>query len=432
MAKVAIIGSGAREHAISYSLVRKKHETFVIPGNSGMKEGMKVLLDFKIDFGKIKNFLKEEKIDYVIVGPEEPLVNGIKDSLKDVAFVYGPSKKESILEGSKAYAKEFMSEYGIKTASFEIFDEPKKAREYVDKKGVPIVVKASGLALGKGSFVCWTKMEAYEAIKKIMEDKIFGESGNVCVIEEFLKGVEISLIVSVAGDEYLSFITSQDHKQVFDDDKGPNTGGMGAYGPCPFVSHSLLKDIDEKIVRRTIKGMVKRGFEYQGFLYFGLMLKDDGPYVLEYNVRMGDPEGQVLLYLLETDLLEIVEHTKNFNLLKISKLKFKEGYACYVVIASKGYPDRYEKGKLIRGYEKIKSEDMKVFFAGVKEVDGNLYTDGGRVMGVLGYGKTLEEAISKAYEGVKFIEFEGMHYRRDIGKKGLILKRGSIPDLSNK
>ncbi|MEN3045935.1 MAG: phosphoribosylamine--glycine ligase [Candidatus Hydrothermales bacterium] len=430
MTKVAVIGSGAREHAISYSLVRKNHETFVIPGNSGMKESMKVLLDFKMDFKEIKDFLQKEKIDYVIVGPEEPLVKGFKDFVKDVAFVYGPSKKESILEGSKAYAKGFMSEYGVKTARFEIFDEPKKAREYVDKRGTPIVIKADGLALGKGSFVCWSKEEAYEAIKKIMEDKIFGESGNVCVIEEYLQGVEISLIVSVAGDEYLPFITSQDHKRVFDDDKGPNTGGMGAYAPCPFVSPSLLEDIDEKIVKRTIRGMVKRGFEYQGFLYFGLMLTDEGPYVLEYNVRMGDPEGQVLLYLLETDLLEIVEHTKEFELLKLSKLKFKEGYACYVVIASKGYPDSYEKGKLIRGYEKIKSEDMKVFFAGVVEKDGELYTHGGRVMGVLGYGETLEKAIERAYYGVKFIEFEGMHYRKDIGKRGLILSGGSTPLVS--
>ncbi|MEO0295485.1 MAG: phosphoribosylamine--glycine ligase, partial [candidate division WOR-3 bacterium] len=288
------------------------------------------------------------------------------------------------------------------------------------KRKAPLVVKASGLALGKGSIVCKNEEEAHEAVKKIMEEKVFGEAGNLCVIEDFLEGIEISLIISVSGDEYLSFIPSQDHKRVFDNDEGPNTGGMGAYAPCPFVKESLLEEIEEKIIKRTIKGMVNRGFEYQGFLYFGLMLTEKGPYVLEYNVRMGDPEGEVLLYLLDTDLFEIMELTREFKVGKLKKLRFREGYATYVVLASKGYPGEYEKGKLIEGWEKVDSEDRKVFFAGVKEIDGKLYTNGGRVMGVLGYGKNLLESIEKAYEGVNFVNFEGMHYRKDIGKKGLI------------
>jgi len=421
MAKILTIGKGGREHAISFSLLNKGHEVHVIPGNSGMREGMKTYPDMKIDFEKIKEFLLRENINYVIAGPEDPLVKGIKDYLKDTAFVYGPSKKEAILEGEKAYAKEFMAEYGINTAPFEIFDDPLKAHEYIDKKGTPLVVKASGLAEGKGSIVCKTKEESHEAVKKIMEDKIFGNAGNLCVIEDFLSGIEISVIVSVAGDEYLPFLTSQDHKPVFDNDEGPNTGGMGAYAPCPLVSEALFEEIEEKIIKKTVRGMGKRGFEYQGFLYFGLMLTREGPYVLEYNVRMGDPEGEVLLYLLETDLMEVIELTKEFKLGKLGKLKFKKGFATYVVLASKGYPGKYEKDKLIEGWEKVDSKNRKVFFAGVKEKDGKLYTDGGRVMGVLGFGETLEESIKKAYEGVLLVRFEGMHYRRDIGKKGIIL-----------
>jgi|Deesub1362B_J571_1020462.scaffolds.fasta_scaffold05802_3 phosphoribosylamine--glycine ligase len=427
MEKILVIGKGGREHAISFSLLNKGHEIHVIPGNDGMKEGMRTYTDMGTDFEKIKDFILRENINYVIAGPEDPLVKGIKDYLKDTAFVYGPSKKEAILEGEKAYAKEFMAEFGVSTADFEIFDSPLKAHEYIDKKGAPLVVKASGLAAGKGSIVCKTKEEAHDAVKRIMEDKIFGNAGNLCVIEDFLKGIEISVIVSVAGDEYLSFITSQDHKPVFDNDEGPNTGGMGAYAPCPFVSESLFEEIEEKIIKRTIKGMEKRGFEYQGFLYFGLMLTEKGPYVLEYNVRMGDPEGEVLLYLLETDLMEIIELTKEFKLGKLGELKFKKGFATYVVLASRGYPGKYEKGKLIEGWEKVDSEDRKVFFAGVKEKDGKLYTDGGRVMGVLGFGETLEESIKKAYEGVSLVKFDGMHYRKDIGKKGIILSQGSIP-----
>ncbi len=420
MEKILVIGSGAREHALSYSLIKKGYDVYVIPGNDGMKEGMKIFPEIKIDFEKIKDFLEREKIKYVLVGPEEPLVKGIKDYLKDTAFVYGPSKKEALLEGEKTFAKEFMAEYGIPTANFEIFDESSKAHKYIEKRKAPLVVKASGLALGKGSIVCKNEEEAHEAVKKIMEEKVFGEAGNLCVIEDFLEGIEISLIISVSGDEYLSFIPSQDHKRVFDNDEGPNTGGMGAYAPCPFVKNSLLEEIEEKIIKRTIKGMVNRGFEYQGFLYFGLMLTEKGPYVLEYNVRMGDPEGEVLLYLLDTDLFEIMELTREFKVGKLKKLRFREGYATYVVLASKGYPGEYEKGKLIEGWEKVDSEDRKVFFAGVKEIDGKLYTNGGRVMGVLGYGKNLLESIEKAYEGVNFVNFEGMHYRKDIGKKGLI------------
>ncbi len=421
MGKILVIGKGAREHAISFSLLNKGHEVYVIPGNEGMREGMKIHTDKKESFEEIKDFIKKENIKYVIVGPEEPLVKGIKDYLKDIAFVYGPSKKEARLEGEKAYAKEFMAEYGINTANFEIFDDPLKAHEYIEKKKSPLVIKANGLAGGKGSIVCKKREEAHEAVKKIMENKIFGEAGNLCVIEDYIHGVEISVIVSIAGDEYLPFISSQDHKPIFDNDEGPNTGGMGAYAPCPFVSELLFKEIEEKIIKKTIKGMVKRGFEYQGFLYFGLMLTEEGPYVLEYNVRMGDPEGEVLLYLLETDLLEAIELTRDFKLKKLKSFKFKRGFATYVVLASKGYPYEYERDKLIEGWEKIDCEDRKVFFAGVKEREGKLYTDGGRVMGVLGFGETLEVSIKKAYEGVSLVNFYGMHYRRDIGKKGLYL-----------
>jgi phosphoribosylamine--glycine ligase len=421
MEKILVIGKGAREHALSYALFLKGYEVFVLPGNPGMKEGMEVLANKNMDFETIRNFVKEKGIEWVVVGPEEPLVKGIKDYLSDIAFVFGPSKKEAVLEGEKYFSKEFMAEYGIPTADFEVFTEPVRAYEYIDKKGAPLVVKASGLAAGKGSIVCRTKEEAKKAVEDIMERKVFGEAGNFCVIEDFLEGIEVSIIGVFAGDEYILFPPSQDHKPVYDGDKGPNTGGMGAYSPLPFLSPSDIEDIEKNIVKKTLKGFVSRGFEYQGFLYFGLMLTKNGPYVLEYNVRMGDPEGQVLLYLMDSDLFEIIKNTKDFTLLK-SRVVFKSGYANYVVLASKGYPGSYEKGKVIKGWERVEKEkDMKVFFAGVKEISGELYTNGGRVMGVLGYGETLEKAIERSYEGVSMVYFEGMHYRRDIGRKGLKL-----------
>jgi phosphoribosylamine--glycine ligase len=416
--KVLIIGSGGREHAIAFWFSKFGHEVIAIPGNPGIEKIGKIYPYSPLNFEKIKEVAKIEKVDAILPGPEEPIVKGIKDKLSNEFFVYSPYSKEANLEGSKAFAKEFMSENGVPTAKYEIFDESNKAHEYIEKIKRPCVVKASGLASGKGSIVCKNKEEAHEAVKKIMEEKIFGDSGNVIVIEDFLRGVECSIIALIAGDEYLMFLPSQDHKSVYDNDEGPNTGGMGAYAPLPFLNNEILEKIENEIIKRTIRGFVRKNFEYQGVLYAGLMIGKEGIFVLEYNVRFGDPETQPLVYLVDTDPEIIINKTKEFKLRSIN-LKFKEGFALCVVLASKGYPGKYEKGKEIKGLEECeKIPDVYVFHAGTKRENNKFFTDGGRVLGILGYGKTLKEAKEKSYEGVKKIYFEGMHYRKDIGDKG--------------
>ncbi len=417
--KSLIVGSGGREHALAYWFAKFGHEIIGIPGNPGIEDIGNTYPNSPLDFDKIKQIAEKEKVDVILPGPEEPLVRGIKDRLGKDFFVYGPSSKEAQLEGSKSFAKEFMTESGVPTAGYEVFDEPEKAYNHLNKREIPCVVKASGLAGGKGSIVCRTEQEAHEAVKKIMEDRIFGEAGDIVIIEDFLKGVECSIIAIVAGDEYLMLLPSQDHKPIYDNDEGPNTGGMGAYAPLPFFNNELIEKIENEVIKRTVRGFVKRNFDYQGIVYTGLMITKEGPFVLEYNVRFGDPETQPLIYLLNTDPEIIIRRTKEFKLGSLRRLEWENGYALCVVLASGGYPDKYEKGKEIKGLESFKNTDnIYVFHAGTRRENGIIFTNGGRVLGVTAYGNTLKDAKNKAYKGVQKISFENMHYRKDIGDKG--------------
>jgi len=419
--RVLILGGGGREHTICYTLSKspKLEKLFCIPGNGGISEIAETVENISVtDFDKITKFCKENKIDLVIPGPEEPLVKGLKDYLnKEGIKVFGPDTIGALLEGSKSFAKEIMSKAGIPTAKFEIFDEPSKAKAYIEKKGAPIVVKADGLCAGKGVFVCETKEEAIKAIEKIMEEKIFGEAGNKVVIEEKLVGEEASYIVITDGYNFKALPTSQDHKRLLDNDEGPNTGGMGAYSPTPLIDQELKEKIEEKIIKPALKILEKEGHPYIGFLYAGLMIVDKEPYVLEFNCRLGDPEAQAILPRVENDFLEIIEEALKVNLNKID-LKEKSDSAVCVVMASKGYPGKYEKGKKIEGLEKAsQTPGVIIFHAGTKKIDNEFYTSGGRVLGVTALDKDIPLAIEKAYKAVSMIYFEGAHYRKDIGKK---------------
>jgi phosphoribosylamine--glycine ligase len=419
--RVLVLGGGGREHTICYSLSKspKLEKLFCIPGNGGISEIAETIENISMtDFDNIIKFCKENKIDLVIPGPEEPLVKGLKDSLnKEGIKVFGPDTIGALLEGSKSFAKEIMSKAGIPTAKFEVFDEPSKAKAYIEKKGAPIVVKADGLCAGKGVFVCETKEEAIKAIEKIMEEKIFGEAGNKVVIEEKLVGEEASYIVITDGYNFKALPTSQDHKRLLDNDEGPNTGGMGAYSPTPLIDKELKEKIEEKIIKPTLKILEKEGHPYVGFLYAGLMIVNKEPYVLEFNCRLGDPEAQAILPRVENDFLEIIEMALEKNLNKID-LKEKSESAVCVVMASKGYPGKYEKGKKIEGLEKASQiPGVLIFHAGTKKINNEFYTNGGRVLGVTALDKNIPLAVEKAYKAVSMIYFEGAHYRKDIGKK---------------
>ena len=419
--KILVLGGGGREHAICYVVSNSSRlkELYCIPGNGGISQIAQVVSDLSVkDFEKIAEFCKEKQIDLVIPGPEEPLVKGIKDYLSEQGIkVFGPDTRGALLEGSKAFAKEIMAKAGVPTAKFEIFDEPSKAKAYIEKVGAPIVVKADGLCAGKGVFVCETKEEAYAAIEKLMEEKIFGDSGNKVVIEEKLVGEEASYIVITDGETFKALPTSQDHKRLLDNDQGPNTGGMGAYSPAPLINQELRKKIEEKVIAPIIKTMQKEGHLYLGFLYAGLMIVNNEPYVLEFNCRLGDPEAQAILPRIENDFLEIIEKTLEGKLSEVELKEKKEAAVC-VVMASKGYPGKYEKGKKIEGLEKVSQIlGVIVFHAGTKRVGEEVYTNGGRVLGVTALDKDIPSAIEKAYKAVSLIHFDGAHYRKDIGQK---------------
>ncbi|PMP69184.1 MAG: phosphoribosylamine--glycine ligase [Thermodesulfobacterium geofontis] len=419
--RVLVLGGGGREHTICYVLSKspKLEKLFCIPGNGGISEIAETTENISVtDFENIARFCKEKRIDLVIPGPEEPLVKGLRDNLeKEGIKVFGPDSFSSLIEGSKSFAKEIMNKAGIPTARFEVFDEPSKAKAYIEKKGAPIVVKADGLCAGKGVFVCETKEEAIKAVEKIMEEKIFGEAGNKIIIEEKLVGEEASYIVITDGFNFKTLPTSQDHKRLLDNDEGPNTGGMGAYSPTPLIDQELKKRIEEKIVAPTLKALEREGHPYLGFLYAGLMIVDKEPYVLEFNCRLGDPEAQVILPRIENDFLEIIEAVLEGNLNKVD-LKEKEGAAVCVVMASKGYPGKYEKGKKIEGLDKaLQIPGVIVFHAGTKKINNEFYTSGGRVLGITALDKDIPSAIEKAYKAVSMIHFEGVHYRKDIGKR---------------
>jgi phosphoribosylamine--glycine ligase len=371
------------------------------------------------------DFARREKIDLTVVGPEAPLALGIVDEFNNYKLkIFGPSKLATQLEASKVFAKELMHKYNVPTANFKIFDNAQEAKRHIEARGAPCVVKADGLAAGKGVVVAKTIDEAKQAVTSIMQERIFGDAGNKVIIEDCLEGQEASIIVITDSKEVIPLASSQDHKRVFDNDAGPNTGGMGAYSPAPVVTKELFEEILQKIVYRTIKGLVSEGIDYQGVLYAGIMLTKDGPKVLEFNVRFGDPETQAVLPRLESDLVEAMLVTTDKRLSSLAILRWDWRACICVVCASGGYPDEYEKGKEIFGLdEAAKMKDIVVFHAGTKSLIANgkshILTNGGRVLGITGLGNTIKEAIDKTYQAIGKIHFEGMHYRRDIGQKAV-------------
>ncbi|HEO64011.1 MAG TPA: phosphoribosylamine--glycine ligase, partial [Candidatus Omnitrophica bacterium] len=378
-------------------------------------------LDINItDLDKIADFAQENGIDLTVVGPEVPLVGGVTDIFLDRGLaVFGPSKLAARLEGSKSFAKKFMKDEGIATADFEIFDDYNQAREYINNSSFPVVVKADGLCAGKGVFVANSREEAEKALGLLMRDRVFGDAGETVVIEEYLKGEEASIIAISDGDNFVGLASAQDHKQIYEGDKGPNTGGMGAYSPAPLVEGGLLEKILDKVIKPTISGMKRRGCSFKGALYAGVMVKDMEPYVLEYNVRFGDPETQAILPRLKTDLADILEAAAKKSLKNIS-LSWERRACVSVTLASGGYPAEYEKSKEITGLDKAEGlEDVIIFHAGTKKINNRYFTSGGRVLNVTALGDSIREAKDRAYSAADLIKFDNMYYRRDISDKAL-------------
>ncbi len=421
--KILVIGSGGREHALVWKISQSPliEKIYCAPGNGGIEKQAQCINIKADDIDKLKNFALKEKIDLTVVGPEIPLVKGIADEFeKEGLKIFGPNKKASQLEGSKIFAKNLMKKYGVPTARFEVFESSRNAISYLKTIKFPTVIKADGLAAGKGVVVCNTLNEAINAVMTTMEDKIFGEAGKRVIIEECLEGEEASILAFTDGKNIKFLPSSQDHKRIYDDDEGPNTGGMGAYSPAPVVNESLLPVIEENIIKRTIEGLRKEGIVYKGILYAGLMVKDGKLNVLEFNVRFGDPETQAILPRIESDVVPTILATIDGTLAK-AEYKIKNESCVCVVLASGGYPESYEKGKVIKGLDKIKdSRNTIVFHAGTKKLkNGKIVTDGGRVLGVSALGSNIKDAIKNAYNAVSLINFENMHYRKDIGKKAL-------------
>ena len=421
---ILIIGSGGREHALGWKIKQSPlvSKIYFTPGNPGTKKiGENIAIE-PTDIKGLLSFAKSKKIDLTVVGPETPLVMGITDVFKKEKLkIFGPSKKASQIEGSKTFSKQLMKKYKIPTAEYYLFNDFNEASKYLLHAKYPLVIKADGLSLGKGVAVCKNRKEAGKFLKQLMIDKIFEGSGEKIIIEECLYGQEISFMVITDGKDFLSFLPSQDHKRLITNNQGPNTGGMGAYTPVPFLDKKLITQIEREIVVPTIKAMAKEGYPYEGILYPGLILTREGPKVLEYNCRFGDPETQPLMMQLESDLVEIILAQQK-NKLKNKKLVFKKGFSVGVVLASTGYPGEYKKGDQIFGLDKVNDKDIQVFYAGTKNVDKKIVTNGGRVLSVTATGNTLEETIKKAYQyiGKKSVHFKGMQFRKDIGKNGLI------------
>ncbi len=420
--KVLVVGGGGREHALVWKIVQSPRvsKVFCAPGNAGIAQQAALVSINANDLKGLLDFALKERIDLTVVGPEEPLTRGIVDLFESRGLaIFGANQKAAELEGSKAFAKRVMKTYHIPTASFEVFEDRKQAIEYVREQGTPLVVKADGLAAGKGVILCKTVDDAIEAIDQMMVKKIFGEAGHRVVIEEYLVGEEASYIALTDGKAILPLASSQDHKPVYDGDEGPNTGGMGAYSPAPVVTGEVNQRIVEKILRPVIQGMAEEGRPYKGVIYAGLMIHNGQPKVLEFNVRFGDPETQPVLMRMKGDivpfLLACIEGT-----LSQCRIEWDDRASVCVVMASKGYPGNYEKGKIIKGLDEVsRLEDIFVFHAGTALMDGQTVTSGGRVLGVTGLGENIPKAIERTYQAVQKISWEGVHYRKDIGKKAL-------------
>ena len=417
MVNVLVVGSGGREHAIGWKLSQNDSvdRVFHAPGNGGTLNNIPIPVD---NLDELAKFASENDC-FTVVGPEAPLAMGIVDFFNEKGLkIFGPTRKAAQLEASKIWAKQFLKRNNIPTAAFEVFDDPVKAKEYVSQVGYNVVIKADGLAAGKGVIVCDSKDEAEKSIDMMLIDKKFGDAGSSIIIEERIDGIEASYIALSDGKIAIPMATSQDHKRVFDNDKGPNTGGMGAYSPTPIIDKNISQKIQEKIIDKTISALRDEGITFQGFLYAGIMLKDGEPYVLEYNVRMGDPECQPILMRMESDLFEYLMGSVSGTLDTMPPISWKDESAVCIVLASKGYPESYPKGDEIFGLDQT-FEDGFVFHAGTKKQDVKIITNGGRVLGVTGLGDTLESAIKHAYEITEKISWENKYLRTDIGKKGL-------------
>ena len=420
--KILVVGSGGREHALCWKIKRSSmtEEIYCAPGNAGIAQIARCVPLNAGDFPGLADFVKKKGIDLTVVGPEVPLAAGIVDYFKSRGLeIFGPDKKAANLEASKVFAKDIMKKYGVPTASYNVFSNTADALEFL--KGVPIekklVVKADGLAAGKGVIICAKRQEAEDAVRQIMADKVFGSAGSEVVIEEFLEGEEVSVQIFLDGSSYSNMAAAQDHKRADDNDEGPNTGGMGAYAPAPLFDSALREKTEKKIIAPLIEGLKKEGIDYRGVLYIGLMLDKGEPWVLEFNCRFGDPETEVVLPLLETDLVEIMLKINAKQLDKIKLNWYNKSAAC-VVLASGGYPGNFEKGKEILGLEAAAArKDTVVFHAGTSSAGNKTVTSGGRVLVVTSLGPDLRGAVSRAYDAVAKISFDKMHYRKDIAQK---------------
>lgn len=413
--KVLIIGGGGREHAIAWKLNNEDNvkKIYCAPGNAGISDVAECLNINDSDIEKLLKFAKENKIDLTIVGPEVPLVKGIVDEFeKEGLKIFGPNKECARLEGSKTFSKEFMVRHNISTAKYKEYVNIDDAINEIDNFGYPVVIKADGLAAGKGVVIPQNREEAISTLKEMMSDKKFGDAGDKIVVEEFLEGIETSILAFVDNDTIVPMVSAKDHKKVYNNEQGPNTGGMGTFSPSEIYSEELSKELDE-ILYKTLEGFKKDNLNYKGILFVGFMITKDGAKVLEYNVRFGDPETQSVLFRLETDLNKIMEAIID-NKLKDISINYKDEESVCVILTSEGYPESYEKGKVITGLKDL-DKDIVVFHSGTKVINNNIVTNGGRVIGITAKAKSVEDAAKKVYENIKKINFEGMHFRTDIG-----------------
>ncbi len=420
--KVLVIGSGGREHTLVWKMTQspKVSQVYCAPGNAGISRLAQCVNIDADSIEKLVGFTKKEKIDLTVVGPELPLSQGIVNEFNQQGLkIFGPSKEAAEIESSKVFSKYLLKKYHIPTANYQVFQNSEKALAYIQQQTFPLVIKADGLAAGKGVFIVKNLLEARDALNALMEEKKFGEAGRQVIIEEFLEGEEVSILAFCDGKTVVPMVSSQDHKKIFDNDLGTNTGGMGAYSPVPFYPDEFEKRVLEEILKPTVKGLQNEGKEYKGVLYAGLILTKEGPKVLEFNARFGDPETQVILPRLKTDLIDILNAVIDSTLHKIN-IEWEDNAAVCVVVASGGYPEKYQKGKVINGLEKLeKMKNMIAFHAGTKFQEGRVVTSGGRVLGITAWDETISKAKEKAYKGIEEIYFEDMYYRKDIAAKAI-------------
>jgi phosphoribosylamine--glycine ligase len=424
--RILVVGGGGREHTLVWKLASSPRvdKLFAAPGNAGIAE-LAECVEIKVDdLTRLADFAEKNSVDLTVVGPELPLTLGIVDEFKRRDLkILGPTKSAAEIEGSKVFAKEFMKKHHIPTASFKIFNNPEEASDFVRSSDLPLVIKADGLAAGKGAVIVENTQSALSTIRTMMVEKIFGQAGSRVVVEDFLEGEEITILAFTDGETIFPMLSSQDHKKIFEGDRGPNTGGMGAYAPTTIVDDRMMRRIYDEILEPTVAGLQKEGRTFKGILYAGLMITDRGPKVMEFNCRFGDPETQVILPLLKSDLAEIILSIVEGEL-SLQEVEWRDHFAVCVVVASAGYPGKYEKNKEVFGLNKVKQmEDVLTFHAGTKKQGGRIFTNGGRVLGVTATDKSMGKAIQKAYSAVNKIEFEGIQYRKDIGYRAIRVKK---------